>query len=227
MSSHCHLINFYPRTATQTSGGKTETGEDEPQSGGSESPAVGGVPTPGLSRLYRPSCPAHELERTYQSNLHHSLTHYFLLQGKISRRIEKAEILEETVLFLKKSTGKGGKVGEQQQVQDGFSACLQRAARFLHGSGAAPHVDATLQSKFFHWRVCAGAKAPVVARCPPVDPTEPSAQTWQRRVAFRSSTPLHHRVALAYGNVPQRPQRDSPRSPRSPPVSQVMWRPWP
>uniref|UniRef100_A0A3B3RWY1 Hairy and enhancer of split related-7 n=2 Tax=Paramormyrops kingsleyae TaxID=1676925 RepID=A0A3B3RWY1_9TELE len=121
-------------------------------------------------------------------------------QGKISRRIEKAEILEETVLFLKKSSGKGSKVGEQQQVQDGFSACLQRAARFLHGSGAALHVDATLQSKFFHWRVCAGAKAPVVARCPPVDSTELSAQTWQRRIAFRSSAPLHHRVALAYGD---------------------------
>ncbi|XP_048853561.1 hairy and enhancer of split related-7 [Brienomyrus brachyistius] len=149
-------------------------------------------------------------------------------QGKISRRIEKAEILEETVLFLKKSGGTGSKVGEQQQVQDGISACLQRAARFLHGRGAALQVDAALKSKFFHWRVCAGAKAPAVARCPPVDSTQQSAQTWHRRVAFRSRGPLHHR-ALACGdpNVPQRPQRDSPRSSRSPPVSQVVWRPWP
>ncbi|KAG5844785.1 hypothetical protein ANANG_G00166390 [Anguilla anguilla] len=65
-----------------------------------------------------------------------------LLQGSqhqalASRRVEKAEVLEHTVLFLQSAAHRGAAEGSQQQdFQDGFSTCLQRAARFLRDSRA-------------------------------------------------------------------------------------------
>ncbi|XP_008322424.1 transcription factor HES-4-A-like isoform X1 [Cynoglossus semilaevis] len=72
-------------------------------------------------------------------------------------RVEKAEILEHTVLFLQrtiqgdKSTTGGG---EKQSFQDGFSACFQRAAHFLGSQGKDLWMGASLDAS------CVSARFP-------------------------------------------------------------------
>ncbi|XP_046876880.1 hairy and enhancer of split related-7 [Hypomesus transpacificus] len=84
-----------------------------------------------------------QVERRRRERINHSLERLTALllkepqQGQYQRRVEKAEILEHTVLFLK-NTGdverKKAEVG-QHSFKDGFSTCLQRAARFLGPEG--------------------------------------------------------------------------------------------
>ena len=75
------------------------------------------------------------------------------LQGETQRRVEKAEILEHTVLFLQnaadwdrnKAEGGGGR---QHSFQDGFSECLQRATQFLGPQGEGERLGAALDASF-------------------------------------------------------------------------------
>ncbi|KAG8009817.1 Transcription factor HES-7.1-A [Nibea albiflora] len=74
--------------------------------------------------------------------------------GGTQHRVEKAEILEHTVLFLQ-STAKAasmraaGAVGAQKHsFQDGISTCLQRAAHFLGPEGKGLWLGAALDSSF-------------------------------------------------------------------------------
>ena len=77
------------------------------------------------------------------------------LQGGTQRRVEKAEILEHTVLFLQnaadwdrnKAEG-GGRGGRQHSFQDGFSECLQRATQFLGPQGEGERLGAALDASF-------------------------------------------------------------------------------
>lgn len=79
------------------------------------------------------------------------------LQSGAQGRVEKAEILEHTVLFLQrtiqgdKSTTGGG---EKQSFQDGFSACFQRAAHFLGSQGKDLWMGASLDAS------CVSARFP-------------------------------------------------------------------
>lgn len=65
-----------------------------------------------------------------------------LSQEATQRRVEKAEILEHTVLFLQtqRQGAPGGGGGQAHTFQDGFSSCLKRASRFLgpDGKGVLP-----------------------------------------------------------------------------------------
>lgn len=68
------------------------------------------------------------------------------LQSPTQRRIEKAEILEYTVLFLQNSVAQAKKAkdvegAEKHQFMDGFSSCLQKAACFLSDEGKARGLD--------------------------------------------------------------------------------------
>lgn len=63
--------------------------------------------------------------------------------------MEKAEILEHTVVFLQKTRDKnrpaaaGG--AQKDSFQEGFSDCLERAARFLGPGGKGLHLRAALE----------------------------------------------------------------------------------
>uniref|UniRef100_A0AAY4BFA6 BHLH domain-containing protein n=1 Tax=Denticeps clupeoides TaxID=299321 RepID=A0AAY4BFA6_9TELE len=55
-------------------------------------------------------------------------------QHQVKHSLEKAEILEHTVLFLHTSNGEkrgGWREREQHHFMDGFSTCLEHATRFL------------------------------------------------------------------------------------------------
>ncbi|XP_041798211.1 uncharacterized protein LOC121610258 [Chelmon rostratus] len=77
--------------------------------------------------------------------------------GGTERRVEKAEILEHTVLFLQntgnedKTTaggGGGGGGGRKHSFQDGIATCLQRAAHFLGPEGKGLWLGAALDASF-------------------------------------------------------------------------------
>ncbi|XP_059194244.1 transcription factor HES-7.1-A-like [Centropristis striata] len=75
-------------------------------------------------------------------------------QDGTQRRVEKAEILEHTVLFLQNTVkgdrtsaaaaGDGG--GQKHSFQDGFSTCLQTAAQFLGPEGKGLWLGAALDA---------------------------------------------------------------------------------
>ncbi|XP_020496045.1 transcription factor HES-2 [Labrus bergylta] len=100
-----------------------------------------------------------QVERRRRERMNHSLESLKTLllqrQEATQRRIEKAEILEHTVLFLQKS-GKGdqtraeedGGGGRKHSFQDGVSTCLQRAAQFLGPHGKSLLLGAALESSF-------------------------------------------------------------------------------
>uniref|UniRef100_A0A667WWN8 BHLH domain-containing protein n=1 Tax=Myripristis murdjan TaxID=586833 RepID=A0A667WWN8_9TELE len=156
-----------------------------------------------------------------------------LLQGpkqqvRAIRRVEKAEILEHTVLFLQKTakgdtkTAAGG--GQQHSFQDGFSTCLQRAAHFLgpqeKGLRLAAALDATFAARFplsDSGGVKAAAKVHSSSSLPHTNFSQLSPQTMKQKSklrlnahAFSRNTvvhsqqfPLHH----WYPRVSQQPQR--------------------
>ncbi|XP_036930555.1 enhancer of split mbeta protein-like [Acanthopagrus latus] len=76
--------------------------------------------------------------------------------GGPQRRVEKAEILEHTVLFLQKiakgdkaeAGGGDGGGGQKHSFQDGISTCLQRAAHFLGPEGNGLWLGAALDASF-------------------------------------------------------------------------------
>ncbi|XP_048088173.1 transcription factor HES-5-like [Alosa alosa] len=63
------------------------------------------------------------------------LLHWPDHQGLASKRVEKAEILEHTVTFMKRHGGKQGG-GKEHHFRDGYAACLQKAADFLRDNGS-------------------------------------------------------------------------------------------
>ncbi|XP_028838851.1 transcription factor HES-7.1-A-like [Denticeps clupeoides] len=82
-----------------------------------------------------------QVERRRRERINHSLESLRTLllqntqhQSCAGRRVEKAEILEHTVLFLHTSNGEkrgGWREREQHHFMDGFSTCLEHATRFL------------------------------------------------------------------------------------------------
>lgn len=78
------------------------------------------------------------------------------MQGGTQHRVEKAEILEHTVLFLQNTAkedstragGGGGGGGQKHSFQDGISTCLQRAAHFLGPEGKGLWLGAALDASF-------------------------------------------------------------------------------
>lgn len=119
--------------------------------------------------------------------------------------MEKAEILEHTVVFLQKTRGQNqsGAAGGTQKdsFQEGFSDCMERAARFLGPEGKGLHLRAALQPS-----VSAGFSGPGSASA-----------GWRNTRAVPSSS----------GSQPLRGSRKSvlhlwPREPRSVPGLTVL-----
>ncbi|XP_008279399.1 transcription factor HES-5-like [Stegastes partitus] len=73
-------------------------------------------------------------------------------QEQPRRRVEKAEILEHTVLFLQNTVqadkARAGGGGQKHSFQDGFSTCLQRATQFLGPQGKGLWLGGALDASF-------------------------------------------------------------------------------
>lgn len=176
-----------------------------------------------------------------------------LSQEATQRRVEKAEILEHTVLFLQntgdKRRAEGGDGGQKHSFQDGFSTCLQRAAQFLGPEGKGlwlgAALDASLSARFSRSDSdSAGVQRRTEAHPSSSSLLRKSSRSILRLLMQRSG----HRLcapALSVASCVQT-RGESHRSPtfsqqphkaaspaskqsasQSPPVSQSPWRPWP
>ncbi|XP_061531849.1 transcription factor HES-7.1-A-like [Phycodurus eques] len=80
-----------------------------------------------------------QVERRRRERINRSLENLKTLlltpQGASGRRLEKAEILEHTVVFLQQHANKVREKQVLPSYQHGFSSCLQRAVHFLQTEG--------------------------------------------------------------------------------------------
>ncbi|XP_053699833.1 transcription factor HES-7.1-A-like [Synchiropus splendidus] len=163
-----------------------------------------------------------QVEKRRRERMNRSLDNLktlLMLQEQSQRRVEKAEILEQTVAFLHNH--------HKRSFHDGFSSCLQMATRFLGpdrkdvGLGAA--LDASLAARL----------------------AQPDSADLQRGRDAASSSALPHTktilqllksrcnsgVSNSSAGSPAPPQRHqlqtSPQSKQSPSQSHTLWRPWP
>uniref|UniRef100_G3PI62 BHLH domain-containing protein n=1 Tax=Gasterosteus aculeatus TaxID=69293 RepID=G3PI62_GASAC len=180
-----------------------------------------------------------QVERRRRERMNRSLERLKALviqqQEASPRRVEKAEILEHTVLFLQNSSERNqaradsGGGGQQQSFRDGFSTCLRRAAHFLGPEGKGlwlgAALDASLAARSSHSdsagarRRAAASRSGYRLRMPARDTVQQSGQTSGGPQSCATSTPQQARKGT------------SQASKQSPPVGQSgsrsMWRPWP
>ncbi|XP_070692096.1 transcription factor HES-5-like [Pempheris klunzingeri] len=199
-----------------------------------------------------------QVERRRRERMNRSLESLktLLLQPKeaTQRRVEKAEILEHTVLFLQntdsgiKTIGEGG--GQKQSFQDGFSTCLQRAAQFLGPEGKGLWLGAALDASFAARFPRSDSDSASVQRRPGAQssssslPLRNSSRSILRLLVQRSGnrlcTPALNAARCVqtgkephrYPTTPQQPHKVASRAskqspPQSQPFSQSLWRPWP
>ncbi|XP_053699832.1 transcription factor HES-7.1-A-like [Synchiropus splendidus] len=180
-----------------------------------------------------------QVEKRRRERINHSLERLrtMLLQepqqtGGAQRRVEKAEILEQTVVFLQSNHKRSG--GHNHSFHDGFSSCLQRASHFLGPDGKDLGLEAALD-------------ASLAARL-----ANPDSAGLQRTSESPSSSSLPHTKSIlqllkqksrwnsgvnSSSASPPQPQRHhlqtrtSPQSKQSlsqsGPFSKTLWRPWP
>ncbi|XP_034554157.1 transcription factor HES-5-like [Notolabrus celidotus] len=200
-----------------------------------------------------------QVERRRRERMNHSLDSLKTLllqrQDETSRRVEKAEILEHTVLFLQ-NTAKGertraedGGGGHKHSYQDGFSSCLQKAAQFLGPDGKGLWSGAALDASFAARFSCSVSDAAAGVQSEDHSPSKSlhlrkSSRSILRslidRSGYRICTPSLKgsscvrlsEESLRTPQTHQQPHKLSSRgSKRSPPQSQSiihsLWRPWP
>uniref|UniRef100_M4AGK0 Hairy and enhancer of split related-7 n=1 Tax=Xiphophorus maculatus TaxID=8083 RepID=M4AGK0_XIPMA len=157
-----------------------------------------------------------------------------MLLQEPQQKVEKAEILEHTVLFLQKNAKERREKmgGQKYSFQDGFSSCLQRASQFLGPEGKGlwlgPVLGATFSARF------------------------PRSHSHSADALIRTSTSMTHTKSLlhmlrlrsrssqqTFPTIPQQPQQESglemgaerpgskESSSQSGTLSQTLWRPWP
>ncbi|XP_026115753.1 hairy and enhancer of split related-7 [Carassius auratus] len=193
-----------------------------------------------------------QVERQRRERMNRSLESLrtLLLQGPehnspTQRRIEKAEILEYTVLFLQNSVAQAKKAidvkgGEKCQFMDGFSSCLQNAARFLSDEGKARgqggSVTAILCQRLSQPCVSSTIRVPVrIQNSSRKQVPDSNAQHHlQQNSVCKQGLPTACRNVLPHLNrIPFRSTDSNtlhtapPSSQHQTPVSQAVWRPWP
>uniref|UniRef100_A0A3Q4BPC9 Uncharacterized protein n=1 Tax=Mola mola TaxID=94237 RepID=A0A3Q4BPC9_MOLML len=178
----------------------------------------------------------------------------FPSQEATQRRVEKAEILENTVLFLQ-STAAGNKArvgggggGQKDSFQEGFSTCLQRATRFLGPGGKGLWLGQALDTSLAAPFSTSDSHSADLRK----GTEAPSSSSLLLRTSSRSLLQLIHRSGHRLctpalfvvrcvqncrehqrpPNPPQRPHRVASRESKQSPsqshqVSQSLWRPWP
>ncbi|XP_041843637.1 hairy and enhancer of split related-7 [Melanotaenia boesemani] len=200
-----------------------------------------------------------QVEKRRRERMNRSLEHLRTMllqepqQGGTKHRVEKAEILEHTVLFLQKTAKehqeKAG--GQNRPFQDGFSTCLQRASQFLGPEGKGlwlgPALDATFAARFARSDTnSSGATSRTSSSLPH---TKSILHMLRQKSKYRLHTrafgvssfqqPHLFPVQQSFPRAPQQPQRQSrlemraersatkESSSQSCPLSQTLWRPWP
>lgn len=173
---------------------------------------------------------------------------FLLLQSSTQRRMEKAEILEYTVLFLQNTVAQAKKAKDEEgrekhQFIEGFSTCLQKAARFMIDEGKARGLEGSISGT-----LCQRLSQPSV----PANIRLPVRIQNSSRIQVPGSTVQHHLhlqkqqqnlvckqgFSSAGRNVvvPFRSTEPStmqshaaaqPTSQHQAPVSEAVWRPWP
>ncbi|KAM9852051.1 uncharacterized protein ACBR49_005159 [Aulostomus maculatus] len=148
------------------------------------------------------------------------------------RRVEKAEILERTVVFLQNSAKDPSAGGQKLSFQGGFSTCMQRAAEFLGPEGKrlrlGEAVDATFAARF---SASAGVHRKTGGSTSPL--TLPESSSSMLRLLIQRSKYRLHTPAFAASCSPNTPQQTRAvasavsKEPQSRPASQSLWRPWP
>uniref|UniRef100_A0A673B521 Hairy and enhancer of split related-7 n=1 Tax=Sphaeramia orbicularis TaxID=375764 RepID=A0A673B521_9TELE len=140
-------------------------------------------------------------------------------------RVEKAEILEHTVLFLQKSapghqTADHG--SQKHPFEDGFTACLQRAAQFLGPQGKGlwlgPALDATL--------VRFGSDPAHFQKMKAASSSLPRARSLLRMLRLKSRHKPQGQGPVRT-NPPTNQQQKSVSPTQNQTVGQSLWRPWP
>ncbi|XP_065140750.1 hairy and enhancer of split related-7 [Paramisgurnus dabryanus] len=200
-----------------------------------------------------------QVERRRRERMNQSLENLrtLLLQGPEhnspnQRRMEKAEILEYTVLFLQKSIqdrakkAKDEEETQKHQFMDGFSTCLQKASRFLldegEGRGIEGSVTATLCQQLTQPCVPTHIRLPVKVHRSSrtkVPDSHPQHHLQQTSVCKQRLSPVRKDVVLHQKRIPLRSTKSSTlqcqnthtvaqsTSQHQAPVSQSVWRPWP
>ncbi|KAJ8366974.1 hypothetical protein AAFF_G00336200 [Aldrovandia affinis] len=151
-------------------------------------------------------------------------------QGVASRRVEKAEVLEHTVLFLQR-VGHGGPGEGSGDFQDGFGTCLQRASRFLRLQGEGQQLEEELSVTLSRHLTHAGqgTTSPISPHSAHAQSEKQCAQLWRRswhRAVVRSSPALQHRAPPAHTGHAGLPHRPHSTPLAAPTNSQSAWRPW-
>ncbi|KAG9281558.1 transcription factor HES-7.1-A-like [Astyanax mexicanus] len=115
------------------------------------------------------------------------------------RRVEKAEILEHTVLFLQNSTTQTkqnqdwDETSERRQFMDGFSACLQQAALFLQTEGEARGLQASLSAS-----LCQRLSHPHHVPAAGTAGTTGTAPNWAK-ISSRAANASEKKVSYSHG----------------------------
>ncbi|KAI2664067.1 transcription factor HES- -A-like protein [Labeo rohita] len=195
-----------------------------------------------------------QVERRRRERMNRSLENLraLLLQGPehnnpTQRRIEKAEILEYTVLFLQNSVAQAKKANdveaaEKRQFMDGFSSCLQKAARFLSDEGKAHGLEGSVTATLCQ-RLTQPCVSSTTIRLPvriqnssrrPV-PDSNVQHHLQQSSLCKQGLPSACRTVVPHANRTAFRSTDSntlhstarSTSQHQTPVSQTVWRPWP
>uniref|UniRef100_A0A8C3G7K5 BHLH domain-containing protein n=1 Tax=Cyclopterus lumpus TaxID=8103 RepID=A0A8C3G7K5_CYCLU len=198
-----------------------------------------------------------QVEKRRRERMNHSLERLraMLLQepqqlGATQHRVEKAEILEHTVLFLQ-NTANGEETRPSAAAppssDDGFSTCLQTAAQFLGPEGKGLWLEAALDASLAA-RLSRSDSDPaaVQRRTGEASSSLPRTKSILRMLRQKSKHRLHapdlgaahpYRLPVQQGfpRIPQQARRQIPlemrqasKSPaESSPASQTLWRPWP
>ncbi|TUP17200.1 Serine/threonine-protein kinase PAK 3 [Bagarius yarrelli] len=170
-----------------------------------------------------------QVERRRRERMNRSLENLRLLllqdseqQTASQRRVEKAEILEQTVLFLQNSVTKTKRPraedqSEGHQFHDGFSACLQKAASFLQDRDETQNLHHSLTSTL-HLRL---------SRCHPHthtgrDITQGPQSAGRHTLAHPYRIPLQHMVP---NTIQRRHHQNTTTSSSSAPLSTTSPRP--
>ncbi|XP_016094475.1 transcription factor HES-7.1-A-like [Sinocyclocheilus grahami] len=194
-----------------------------------------------------------QVERRRRERMNRSLENLrtLLLQGPehnspTQRRIEKAEILEYTVLFLQNSAAQAKKAkdvegGEKHQFMDGFSSCLQKAACFLSDEGKARGLEGSVTATLCQrlTRPCVSTPIRLPVRIQNLSRKQlPDSNALHHLLqssvckqglpsACRSVVPHPNRTAFRSTDSNTLHSTARPTSQHQTPVSQTVWRPWP
>ncbi|XP_042077258.1 hairy and enhancer of split related-7 [Haplochromis burtoni] len=161
-------------------------------------------------------------------------------EGSTQHRVEKAEILEHTVLFLQNNAKgdktTGGRGDQKRPFQDGFSTCLQTAAGFLGPEGKGSELGSALHAAFAA-RLARSHSQPEGLQSRNF---LPHAKFILRMLRQKSKLKLKQAQARASGEkLPKQPQKQreseiraergatKQSSAQSSPSSHTLWRPWP